>query len=61
MKEKTLVSAMTVATSLGAYLYAKETGKDSAPYLMIGGFVGALMGEIIYDKSKKKTNDGKKQ
>lgn len=52
MKEKTLVSAMTLATSLGAYLYAKETGKDSAPYLMIGGFVGALAGEVIFEKLK---------
>ncbi len=56
MKEKTIVSTMTLATSLAAYLYAKESGKDGVPYVMIGGFLGAVLGEVIFDKIKNIKN-----
>lgn len=52
MKEKTIVSTMTLLTSLASYVYAKETGKDGVPYVMIGGFLGAVIGEIIFEKIK---------
>ena len=57
MKEKSIVSTMTLITSLASYWYAKETNKDSVPYLMIGGFIGAVVGEMIFEKSK--ANDKK--
>lgn len=47
MKEKTIVSTVTLAASLISYFYAKETAKDAVPYVMIGGFIGAVIGEVI--------------
>lgn len=47
MKEKTIVSTVTLAASLISYFYAKENTKDVVPYVMIGGFVGAVIGEIV--------------
>jgi len=47
MKERLIVSAATMLTSLGAYLYAKDYSKDAIPYVMIGGFVGAVVGEAV--------------
>ena len=60
MKERTIVSAATLIVSLSSYFYAKAAEKDAMPYVMIGGFVGALIGEVIAantielkDKNKK--------
>lgn len=53
MKEKTIVSAMTLIGSLAAYLYAKHYIKDAVPYVMVGGFIGAVVGEAIVEVIKK--------
>jgi hypothetical protein len=60
MKEKTIVSAVSLASSLAAYFYARETQKDVMPYLMVGGFLGVMLGELVAgavlgedDKNKK--------
>ena len=58
MKEKTIVSTFTLFTSLASYWYAKEVHKDAIPYMMIGGFLGAVAGEVIYEKLKS-TKNGK--
>lgn len=47
MKEKTIVSSITLLTSLAAYFYAKSQAKDAVPYVMVGGFVGAILGETV--------------
>jgi uncharacterized membrane protein len=47
MKEKTIVSSVVLAASLISYFYAKETHKDPVPHVMIGGFIGAILGEVI--------------
>ena len=47
MKEKIIVSTSTLLVSLLCYFYARHYGKDAVPYVMIGGFVGAFMGEVI--------------
>jgi uncharacterized membrane protein YfcA len=54
MKEKTIISSATLLTSLVAYWYAKAAGKDAAPLVMLGGFVGSLIGEGIADQVNKK-------
>ena len=51
MKEKTIVSGITLLTSLLAYWYSREAEKDAAPYVMLGGFLGSIIGESIVDKS----------
>jgi uncharacterized membrane protein YfcA len=59
MKEKTLVSTFTLIGSLASYYYGKANGKDVVPYVMIGGFVGAWVGELI-SKASSKYSDQKK-
>lgn len=57
MKEKTIVSAVTLAASLGAYFYAKSAQKDAVPYVMVAGVIGALMGEVIVKMLDKSNNN----
>lgn len=47
MKEKAIVSTLTLIGSLSSYLYGKAHEKDVVPYVMIGGFLGAWVGELI--------------
>lgn len=54
MKEKTIISTATLVTSLLAYWYAKTAEKDAAPLVMLGGFVGSIIGENIVDRLNKK-------
>lgn len=54
MKDKTIISAATLVTSLLAYWYAKTTEKDTGPMVMLGGFVGSLIGEQIVEQLQKK-------
>lgn len=60
MKEKTLVSTCSLIGSLALYYYSKHSKKDVVPYTMIGGFVGAWVGEIITiaisEKNKTKSD-----
>ena len=60
INEKTIVSTVSLATSLAAYFYARETNKDVVPYVMVGGFIGAILGEaitgIIITKNKQDDN-----
>jgi hypothetical protein len=57
MKERTVVSAFALLSSLGAYYYAKQYSKDTTPIVMIGGFLGALVGEIIFENSRNETKE----
>jgi len=53
MKEKAIVSTVTLLTTLSAYFYAKSTQKDVVPIVMIGGFLGAWLGEFVSQKLEK--------
>jgi hypothetical protein len=55
MKEKIVVSTCTLIGSLALYYYSKTHQKDIVPYTMIGGFIGALVGEIITISSTKRS------
>lgn len=63
MKEKVIVSSFTLITSLTGYFYARSADKDAAPYVMIGGFIGAVLGEAIantfcnHDNGKPKSKE----
>lgn len=65
INEKTIVSSVTLLASLGTYFYAKVAHKDAIPYVMIGGFIGAMIGEAISgivlknDKDKDAENENK--
>ncbi len=60
-KEKAIVSTVTLAASLASYFYAKSQVKDTVPYMMIGGFIGAVIGEVIAGSIKKSNNQNKKE
>lgn len=45
---------MALVVSLVGYFYAKQEAKDATPYVMIGGFIGAAIGETIAAAYKKK-------
>lgn len=47
MTEKTLVSTFTLIGSLASYYYSKAHEKDVVPYVMIGGFIGGWIGELL--------------
>jgi hypothetical protein len=53
MREKTIVSTVTLLTSLLAYWYSKEAEKDSVPYVMMGGFLGSIIGESVAERVTK--------
>lgn len=57
MTEKTLVSTFTLLGSLASYYYGKTNEKDVVPYVMIGGFIGAWIGEIISKSINNKNED----
>lgn len=57
MTEKTLVSTFTLLGSLASYYYGKSHEKDVVPYVMIGGFIGAWVGEIISKSINSKDED----
>lgn len=64
LKEKTIVSTVSLAASLATYFYAREAQKDVVPYVMVGGFIGAILGEVIAgvvlkDEDKNKDDDKK--
>ncbi len=54
MKEKSIVATATLITSLLSYAYARETGKDAVPFVMVGGFLGSIIGETIVEVSKSR-------
>jgi len=47
--DKLFVSATTLVTSLLFYSYARASGRDETPLVMIGAFAGALIGEVLAD------------
>lgn len=57
MKEKSIVTTSTFVTSLLSYIYAKEAEKDAVAYVMIGGFLGSLIGEGIVELIKKNSTN----
>jgi len=57
MKEKIIVSTTTLLASLASYLYAKHAEKDAVPFVMIGGFFGAVIGEAIAKAFEKDDDD----
>ena len=54
MKEKTIISDTTLLVSLLSYWYAKAAEKEIAPFIMMGGFIGSIIGENIAEQINKK-------
>lgn len=61
INEKTIVSTVSLVASLATYFYARETQKDIVPYVMVGGFIGAILGEAIVGVVLRDKNDKNKK
>jgi uncharacterized membrane protein YfcA len=57
MREKTIVSTVTLLTSLLGYWYAKEIKQDAVPYVMIGGFIGSFIGDSVAETVTKSNHN----
>lgn len=55
--EKIVLGGITCFSSLLFYWYAKKAGKDATPYLIVGAFVGSLVGEGIIKTLKTSSNE----
>ncbi|MBX3164679.1 MAG: hypothetical protein KF900_09365 [Bacteroidetes bacterium] len=56
LKEKTWVSVFTLLGSLTAYYYSKAHTRETVPYVMTGGFIGAWVGEFFAKTFEAKQN-----
>ncbi len=52
MNPKTIVSSSVLLASLLSYWYARSQQKDVVPYMLIGGFIGSILGESIAHKQQ---------
>jgi uncharacterized membrane protein YfcA len=50
MKEKTIVSTSVLLCSLLSYWYARNIQRDAVPYVMLGGFIGSVVGETVANR-----------
>lgn len=46
-RERTIIATTTLLSSLAFYWYAKTSGKSEVPYVMMGGFMGAVLAELV--------------
>ena len=61
MKEKLIVSSFSLLASLGMYFYARHLSKDAVPYVMVGGFLGAVIGESIVSFINRNSSGDKEE
>lgn len=52
-RERAVIATTTLISSLAFYWFAQAKGKPEAPYLLLGGFVGAIVAEVVLTKTKK--------
>ncbi|PWV45925.1 hypothetical protein [Chitinophaga sp. S165] len=48
--EKVIISTSTLITSLLCYSYARAARKEAVPYVMVGAFLGTLIGEALAER-----------
>ncbi|MBO9565536.1 MAG: hypothetical protein J7621_22355 [Niastella sp.] len=53
-RDRTVIATTTLISSLAFYWFAKAKGKSEVPYVMIGGFVGAIIAELALLETTKK-------
>ena len=52
-RERALIATTTLISSLAFYWYAQAKGKPEVPFLLTGGFVGAIVAELILSQTEK--------
>ncbi len=53
-RERAVIATTTLISSLAFYWYAQAKGKPETPFILIGGFVGAIVAEIVLIETVKK-------
>lgn len=56
---QSIISATTLVTSLLFYSYARASGRDATPLVMIGAFTGTLIGRAIAEQIGSDTHRNK--
>lgn len=54
MSEKTVISAATLTGTLAGYYLSGQKEKHRIPFLLIGGFVGTLVGELVVRRREQR-------
>ena len=57
MSDKTVISAATLSGTLAGYYLSRWNEKHRIPFMLIGGFVGTMIGEILVRKRKPRRLD----
>lgn len=52
-RQRAVIATTTLISSLAFYWFAQAKGKPEAPYVMLGGFVGAIVAEVILTQTEK--------
>lgn len=52
-RERAVIATTTLISSLAFYWYANAKGKPEVPYVMLGGFCGAIVAELILIQTEK--------
>jgi multisubunit Na+/H+ antiporter MnhB subunit len=56
-RDRTVIATTTLISSLAFYWYAKAKSKPEVPYVMIGGFIGAMIAELtLLNMNKNKAS-----
>jgi len=52
-RERAVIATTTLISSLAFYWFAQAKGKPETPYILLGGFTGAIIAELILMETKK--------
>lgn len=52
-RERAVIATTTLISSLAFYWFAQAKGKPEAPYLLLGGFIGAIVAEMVLSQTEK--------
>ena len=57
-RDRTVIATTTHISSHAFYWFAKAKGKPEVPYVMIGGFVGAIVAELaLLNTTKQQSHE----
>lgn len=54
MSDKTVISAATLTGTLAGYYLSYRNEKHRIPFLLIGGFLGTIIGEVVVQQREQR-------
>jgi hypothetical protein len=52
-RERAVIATTTLISSLAFYWFARAKGKPETPYILFGGFIGAIVAELVLIETEK--------